>query len=381
MSGKSKNSLFKFSPNRRQVVKGTAAIAGAAAFGGFIPRARAADGDTLTMLTWPGHVTPHVVGPFEERTGIKIIAKEYVGGEEMMSLLQQSPTGTYDVILTGNAYVEQALAGGFIEEMNPADYPIDDFWPEFQKFPTLWYDDKLYSVMIGYGFIGMAYNAEAFTPKEVSSYDVLWSEKAKGRLGHFDWFLPSMGVLSLYNGNPSPYDIDEATYQKVKETLFSLAPQDPNFYAFSGLFPALTGGDVHVVPGIGEWLTILMQKDGIPLAMSIPDEGGLQWTEALSIGKGTKKHDLVVKFIQYYSSPEGLVRESTKEAYASSIPSIPGWKKLNEERPADAVALRHQFDKPNVIDDIRNGIIHTRIQPVQQSGETWGEAWTEYKTL
>jgi spermidine/putrescine transport system substrate-binding protein len=76
-----------------------------------------------------------------------------------------------------------------------------------------------------------------------------------------------------------------------------------------------------------------------------------------------------------------LVRESTKEAYASSIPSIPAWKKLNEERPADAVALRHQFDKPNVIDDIRDGKIHTRIQPVQQSGETWGEAWTEYKTL
>lgn len=381
MNDKPKKSMFDLSPSRRDVVKGATALAGAAAIGGIVPKASAADEDTLTLLTWPGHADAHVVGPFEEETGVKIVPKEYVGGEAMLSLLQQSPAGTYDVILTGNAYIEMMRDAGFIEKLDPTDYPIEDFWPEFQNFPTHWLDGDLYSVMVSYGFIGMAYNTNIFTAEDLRSYAALWSDKAAGKVGHFDWYLPSMGVLSIYNGNENPYDIDEAQFEKLKETLFSLRPQVAGFYAFAGLFGAMTGEEAWVVPGIGEWLTILMQKDGLPVDMTIPDEGGLQWTESLSIATGSKKQELAKKFIQYMSSPEGLVREATKPAYNASIPSIPGWEKLNADRPEDAVMLRHEFDKPNVIDDIRAGKINVRYLPKQQSVEDWNEAWTEYKNL
>jgi spermidine/putrescine transport system substrate-binding protein len=167
MNSGSDKSLFGLSPNRREIIKGTTALAGAAAVSGIVPRATAADDNTLTLLTWPGHADAHVVGPFEEQTGIKIIPKEYVGGEAMMSLLQQSPLGTYDVVLTGNAYIEMMRDGGFIEKLDPTDYPIDDFWPEFQNFPTHWLDGDLYSVMVSYGFIGMAYNTEKFKPDDL----------------------------------------------------------------------------------------------------------------------------------------------------------------------------------------------------------------------
>ena len=256
--------MFDFSPSRRDVVKGATALAGAAAIGGIVPKASAADEDTLTLLTWPGHADAHVVGPFEEETGVKIVPKEYVGGEAMLSLLQQSPPGTYDVILTGNAYIEMMRDAGFIEKLDPADYPIEDFWPEFQNFPTHWLDGDLYSVMVSYGFIGMAYNTNIFTAEDLRSYAALWSDKAAGKVGHFDWYLPSMGVLSIYNGNENPYDIDEAQFEKLKETLFSLRPQVAGFYAFAGLFGAMTGEEAWVVPGIGEWLTILMQQGRPP---------------------------------------------------------------------------------------------------------------------
>ena len=71
MNGGSKRGLFGLSPSRRDVVKGTAALAGAAALGGIVPKASAADEDTLTMLTWPGHADAHVVAPFEEEHGVK----------------------------------------------------------------------------------------------------------------------------------------------------------------------------------------------------------------------------------------------------------------------------------------------------------------------
>ena len=232
----SKKSVFDFSPSRRDFVKGATALTGTAAIGGLAPKASAAD-DTLTMLTWPGHADAHVVAPFEEEHGVKIVPKEYVGGEAMLSLLQQSPAGTYDVILTGNAYIEMMRDGDFIEKLDPADYPIEDFWPEFQNFPTHWLDGDLYSVMVSYGFIGMAYNTNRFTAEDLRSYAALWSETAKGKVGHFDWYLPSMGVLSIYNGNENPYDIDEAQFETLKETRFRSSRR----CRASGRLPACSG--------------------------------------------------------------------------------------------------------------------------------------------
>jgi spermidine/putrescine transport system substrate-binding protein len=37
------------------------------------------------------------------------------------------------------------------------------------------------------------------------------------------------------------------------------------------------------------------------------------------------------------------------------------------------------FDGPNCIDDLREGRIHFRDTPVQQSLEDWNDFWSEYK--
>ena len=69
---------------------------------------RAQDGDrVLNLLTWPGHSDPAVIGPFTEATGIEVVAKEYVGGDNMVALVNQSPVGTYDVILSDAEFVIQ----------------------------------------------------------------------------------------------------------------------------------------------------------------------------------------------------------------------------------------------------------------------------------
>jgi spermidine/putrescine transport system substrate-binding protein len=40
----------------------------------------------------------------------------------------------------------------------------------------------------------------------------------------YDWYLPPMLCLSLYNGNKPPYDINNEQFEKLKKTLFSLKP-------------------------------------------------------------------------------------------------------------------------------------------------------------
>lgn len=361
---------------RREVLKGLGATTIAAPM---IIRPARAQETTLNLLCWPGHADPAVVGPFEEEHGVKVVAKEYVGGDNMMALVSQSPVGTYDVILSDAEYVVQLRDAGFAEPMDPANYPIDDFWPQFQKFPGHWLDGELYSVMIRFGYLGMSYRTDMLTREEVESYEIMWDPKMAGKVGFFDWYLPSMGCISLAAGNAKPFDIDAAGFDRMSGKLMSLRPHTTGFYSMADTFSSLTNGDAAIIPGVGDWITLLLADDGVPVDSAVPAEGGLQWTESMSIAKGTDKPDLARAFIQYMTSPEGQSRSARMPAYNASIPSKAGWEKLNADHPEAAKRLRMTFDDRNVMDEYADGKIHIRKTPVQQPVVDWTDVWADFK--
>jgi spermidine/putrescine transport system substrate-binding protein len=345
------------------------------------PASAANEPDVLNYLSWPGNADPYLVEAFEKANNCKIRIKEYVGGDQMMAVVNQSPPGTFDVVLADAEYMHLLHAADFIEELDPADYPLKDYWPEFQKFPLHWFDGKLFGVMSDFGYIGLSYNSQVYKPEELASYAAMWTDKAKGKVGFFDWYLPSMGCISLANGNRPPFDIAEDKFEAVKKKLFSLKPQASGFYTIADIFSSLTNGRAHLVPGIGEWITLGLRQSGVPVDTVIPQEGGIQWTESLSIVKGTPKRDLARKFIQFTASPEGQVRQATKVDNKKSIPSMAGWKLLNDTMPKEAEILRMTLSGPNVMDEYKAKKIQYRQLPKQQEIADWNDAWSEFKSL
>ena len=285
------------------------------------------------------------------------------------------------MVLSDREYITMLRAGGFIDELDVNDYPFDDFWPEFQKMPGHWLDGKLYSVIVDFGYLGIVHNTDYISVEEASSYKVLWDPKLEGKVGQFDWYLPSMGCLSQYNGNKTPFDIDDAAFAKLRDTVFSLKPQISGYFNIADIFTSLINRDSWAFQGIGDWITILLAADGHPVTTTIPEEGGIQWTESLSIGTGSKKQALAKKFIQYLVSPEGQVRVALKSSYMGSIPNKKGWKLMNEINADGADILRHRFDKRNVMDEYADGKIALRQLPAQQSIDDWSEVWSEFKSL
>ncbi len=338
-------------------------------------------GKELNVLTWPGHGDPYMVGAFEERYGVRVRVKEYVGGDQLLAIINSTPQGVYDVILADAEVVEQLVDADQIEPLNPADYPLTDFFPEFQKFEQHWKDDQLYAVMLRFGYLGLAYNTEKLSAEEVKSYKILWDSKVTGKVGWFDWYLTSLQPLSLYNGNKPPYDISNEAFDKLRETLFSLKPQTAGYFQMADLFSSFANGQAWVVPGIGDWVALLLEDQGRPVKAVVPDEGGLQWTESLSIAKGAKNPELAKRYIQYATSPEGQVKTATLSSYAAAIPNKEGWKLMAKEKPEWADRLRLREDQENVMDQYRKGNIFPRKLPVQQPIEVWNESWTEFKNM
>jgi len=367
-------------PTRREILKGASVLGGAALAMPYLGRLAFAQPVELTMLAWYGHAEPDMVAEFEAENNVKFKPKYYTGGDNMLGLISQSPPGTFDIILSDAEYVQQLNAAGYIEKLDPADYPFDDFFPEFQKFPGHWVGDDLYSVITRFGFLGVAYNTEAITEKEASTYNVYWAEKLKGKVGHFDWHLPNLGQMSLLNGNASPYDIDEAAWEAVQEKTRTLRPQIGGFFDYGGTFSSLQNGQMLAMAGIGDWITGTLERNGAKVRSVIPEEGGLQFTESFSIGKGSKKADLAKKWIQYITSPEGQVKSANMVAYPCLIPSEKGWELLAKETPEEAKRQGMLLNESNnAMELIRNGRIKYRQLPVQQSLEDWNDFWSEYK--
>ena len=111
--------------SRRKMLKGTAAAAAGAAAAAALSRGAHAQDNVLTMLSWPGYADPAVVGPFEEANGVKIVGKEYTGGDNMLALVNSSPPGTFDLILSDAEYVHMLTEADALAELSPDDYRIE----------------------------------------------------------------------------------------------------------------------------------------------------------------------------------------------------------------------------------------------------------------
>jgi spermidine/putrescine transport system substrate-binding protein len=366
--------------SRRGLLKGSAAATAGIVAASAMPKSGRAE-DVLSVLSWPGYTDPEVVGPFEEAHGVKVVGKEYTGGDQMLALLNSSPPGTFDLVLSDAEYVHMVHEAGHLDPLDPTDYSISDFWPEFQNFPGLWSGDDMYAVMTSFGYLGMTYNTDQMSREEMNSYSIMWDPKVTGRVGMYDWYLPPMLCLSLYDGNRPPYDIDAAAFEHLKATLNSLKPQVVGIGAFAQSFSMLSQAEAWIMPGTGAWLTLLLKKDGVPVDDIVPDEGGLQWSECMGIASASEKKDLAKLFLQYMASPEGQMRIAIKPAYSGSIPNKAGWTLLNEQHPDWAALLLHQLDQRNVMDEYAEGKIFIRDLPKQQSLAEWNDAFTEFKNL
>ncbi|MDZ7829848.1 MAG: hypothetical protein U5K33_10305 [Halofilum sp. (in: g-proteobacteria)] len=91
--------------------------------------------------------------------------------------------------------------------------------------------------MVRFGFLGISYNTDLLSETDAQSYRLFWKTGLKGKVGHFDWHLPNLGQISLLNGNPEPYNLDETAWRKLQETTMSLRPQVAGFFDYAALLP------------------------------------------------------------------------------------------------------------------------------------------------
>jgi putative spermidine/putrescine transport system substrate-binding protein len=269
----------------------------------------AAAQEKLVVSIWGGNwrdgAKEAIATEFTKRTGVQV---EFITGGTMDRLTKAKVAAgrpEADVTLTTSHVAYLYVADKLFQKLDLDKIPnLKDAYPSALRSP---YHIGLYSYVFTPAFRTDLMPA-GFT---ITSWKDLWSDPVKGKLGLPD-FDPSHIIVAaaLLSGG------DAANWKAGIPLLEKLKPSIKAFYQSDATAQELmkTGETpVQVILSINAYHQM---KQGIPIKLVIPKEGGVVGIDAVGISAGTKMADAAHQFINTALDP--VVQEKLCELYKCS---------------------------------------------------------------
>lgn len=274
----------------------------------------AASAEELNALVWCDHSDPAFLKPFEDANGAKVNVKEFEGTGAGLAIVEQSQPGDWDVMVIDSIDIPRGVEKKLFAELPEDKLPFADIFPEVKMDAATKIDGKRYGITEKFGYNTIGYNKDKADPADMQKMSSLWDPKYKGRVAIYDYYLPVIGMAALAAGKKTA-ELTEADLPAIKEVLMKMKANAKLVGEVTASQTALATGEVDILVGGGEWVTAGLAKENPALDFSIPEEGGILWSQSLAMFEASKKKDLALKFIQYVLSPEGQARLATSACY------------------------------------------------------------------
>jgi spermidine/putrescine transport system substrate-binding protein len=278
----------------------------------FSANVRAAE--ELNALVWCDHTDPALIKPFEEKHNVRVNLKEYEGTGTALAIIEQSQPGDWDVFVIDGVDVPRVAEAGLLAELPADQLPLSDVFEQVQMRDVTMRDGKMYAIMEKFGYNVVSYNKSKVDPADMRDLNTLWSDKYKGRIAVYDYYIPLMNLVALKMGM-KPSDISADNLPAVKEALFQLKENSVMVGEVVSSTTALATGEADILIGGGEWAVAVMQSENPDMDWVLPDQGGILWSQSLAIFADSKRKDLALEFVKYIMSPEGQARLATSSCF------------------------------------------------------------------
>lgn len=323
--------------------------------------------EELNALVWCDHTDPALIEPFEKANNVKVNLKEYEGTGAGLSIVEQSRPGDWDVFVIDGVDVPRAVEMDLLAEIPADKLPTADIFPEVRMEANNTKDGKIYAVTEKFGYNTISYDKTKVDPKDMEDLSIFWSDKYKGRIALYDYYLPMIGLTGLAIGKNTA-DLTAADLPAIKEKLFEMKKIARQVSDVVASQTALVSGEVDIILGGGEWVTAGLTTEKPNLDWTVPKQGALRWAQSIGVFKDSTKQDLAVKFVQYILSPEGQSKLATSSCYWGMPANSKAGDQLNDQQKT---ALR--WDKQP--EYLKN----TQLYPVVDADldAAMQDAWTE----
>ncbi len=296
-----------------------------------MPDARAAK--ELNALVWCDHTDPALIKPFEDKHGVRVNLKEYEGTGAALAIIEQSRPGDWDVFVIDGVDVPRVVEAGLLAELPKDRLPLGDLFPQVRMDDVTMKDGKLYAIMEKFGYNVISYNKSKVDPADMRDLKTLWSDKYKGRIAVYDYYIPLMDLVALKMGM-KPNQISADKLPAMKQELFRLKENSVMVGEVVSSTTALATGEADILIGGGEWAVAVMQAEDPNLDWVLPDQGGILWSQSLAVFEDSKNKDLAVEFVKYVMSPEGQARLATSSCFWGMPANRKAGDRLTKEQKA-----------------------------------------------
>jgi len=270
--------------------------------------------ESINALVWCDHTDPEFIQPFEEANNVRVNLKEFEGTGAALSILEQSRPGDWDVMIIDGVDIPGLVEQGLLASIPEHALPLDDLWPEVVLADYHQHDGQWYGMTELFGYNTIAYNKNNVDPEDMLDMTTLWGDKYKGRIAVYDWHTPMIGLVAMGLGKKTA-ELTASDLPEIRETLFRLKENTVQFTDVVASQTALATGEVDILFGGGEWLTGVLSTEMPELDWVLPKQGGLMWSQSVTMLADAANPEMALKFVQYILSPEGQAALATSSCY------------------------------------------------------------------
>ncbi|NQV07383.1 extracellular solute-binding protein [bacterium] len=274
----------------------------------------ASEATELNALVWCDHTDPALLAPFEEANNVTVNVKDYDGTGVALGILEQSQPGEWDVFVVDSVDVPRVVEAGLMAELDPADYPWDQFFADVDLPGTHYQNGNLYAVPEKFGYNTIAFNNENVPIEAMRDVESLWDPAYAGRIAVYDYYIPVMEQVAISLGI-EPAAITAADLPAIEQRLMDLKPHVSLIGDVVTVQTALATGEVDIIVGGGEFVTGVLTAENPAFDWVLPEQGGIRWQQAIGVMADSNRKELATKFVQYIVSPEGQARLATSSCY------------------------------------------------------------------
>ncbi|QXO18733.1 MULTISPECIES: extracellular solute-binding protein [Vibrio] len=274
----------------------------------------AAEDNELVFMNWGPYINSGILEQFTKETGIKVIYSTYESNETLYAKLKTHNEG-YDLVVPSTYFVSKMRDEGMLQKIDKSKLSnLGNLDPNYLNKP---YDpNNDYSIPHVVAITGLAVNTDMYDPNDFQSWGDLWKPELAGQLMLMDdtreVFHIALRKLGYSGNTTDDKQIDEA-YAELQKLM-------PNVLVFNSDNPAAPylSGEV----GLGMlWngSAAAAQKEGLPLKLVFPKEGGIGWVDNFAIASGAKNVDAAHKMIDFLLRPEIAEQISRDTGYLTGV--------------------------------------------------------------
>jgi len=258
---------------------------------------------TVKVYNWSEYIAEGLLETFKDEYGVDVVYDTFESMDEARSKVFLGNSG-YDVVVLTDYVIPDAIAGGFIQELDYDNIPsarhLDD------KFKNPQYDPgNKYTLPYMWGTTGLGWNTKEVA-EEVTGWANVFDESFLKAYSKKVTMMTEarelIGAALKYLGF-SLNSVDDSQLKQAKEALLKQKPYLAKYADATDYIPGLASGQFLVSHAYNGDI-FYAKEDNPGIGYTIPEEGATLWVDNMTIASGAPNKGAGEAFINYVLSPE-----------------------------------------------------------------------------